>query len=49
MERIRLYSSILRAQEKFIVFRDFGINLASFALCILLAAIGFMKHEKSHF
>ena len=37
------------SQAKFIVFRDFWIIFASFALGILLAAIGFMKHEKSHF
>jgi len=37
------------SQAKFIVFRDFGIIFASFVLGLLLAAIGFMKHEKSHF
>jgi hypothetical protein len=37
------------SQAKFIVFRDFGMIFVSLALGILLAAIGFMKHEKSHF
>ena len=37
------------SQAKFIVSRDLGIIFASFVLSILLAAIGFMKHEKSHF